>query len=993
MLTDDLLDRLYDPDLDTFLADVARSVPADAADGAVAHARVWHARRHAAVTAAFNPYRLGKGKVGGGRFAKRGDVGIPLLRDLLRGRGKARSEIHATFDKRLRKNDDWGRGDITPSNLTQWSTTAFGPRPTGADANAWDAGRRELGAFLAAIPDRTRVPSKPDTNPGDGDKVPDASGDLVDWGDRKPRAHDLATVESYEPDFSAMKYPVPKPLVEHITGGDGTRENPFTTGNVEAAAHLLANDQHVRLSSADQVSTLLDKLHADVQAMKAQGAKAPMYDLCKVTVPGTNLFCAESKGIPRIEMPQLGGIPIAGSKADALPKDANGGVDIGPAFIEHLKTLGINVTEKVVPASHLKASQNELNGAKIVGMMDAVEQGKMRPRNIFTSRDMYVVDGHHRWAANVGVSLDQGAEMNMGVNEVDADILDVLALANQFALDQGIPQAGVGHDPKSTVGGGHIPNIQPIDVTPPNAPDAAAPASPAAADGLVDWGDRKPAAYALSSNPSATGPTVRMSDDDYDALTVAGSGQTHVTGRAEDGSPIFSPERQALHDQIVEQLIAGVQPSENPIFYMLGGGPAAGKSTMLGDSRVDVPGEGEVVQIDSDHIKSLLPEYQQMVDAGDSGAASFVHEESSYLAKRVMATAFEGNLPTLLDGTGNSTASSVQKKVDGARAAGFKVTGLYATVPTEVAIQRADARGAETGRVVPHSVIEGTHASVSRIFPDLAEMFDDLMLFENSDGPNLIAEAHGPGTLQVHDQGEYDAFLAKATPNAPNVPEATAASAEGVNGPSGGGDGAPAADGTEAPEALPAVDPIPNIPPEGLDLDTAEEQVNERLRKVGLDPSKVDTAYTRPVGFERQSAVLNATDQDTADGIEHVLKGAGLDYTRNGLNIRYDGMPAAAPQAETPGQQSLLPRDQQTVTDLLQGDTSPENIAKLLKSSDLTDEQRAELHRLLDAQTGSPQTQAVAAALAVADAAAARRRDAAIAEALAIAERYRDQVS
>ena len=39
--------------------------------------------------------------------------------------------------------------------------------------------------------------------------------------------------------------------------------------------------------------------------MIAKGGKAPNFNLCNVSVTGSNLFCAESKGIPRIQMPQL----------------------------------------------------------------------------------------------------------------------------------------------------------------------------------------------------------------------------------------------------------------------------------------------------------------------------------------------------------------------------------------------------------------------------------------------------------------------------------------------------------------------------------------------------------------------------------------------------------------------------------------------------------------------------------------------------------------
>lgn len=1359
MLSDDTLASLYTPDLAEFEAAVRRSVPADAADRVAADARRWHALHTAAVTAAYQPYRLGKGKVGGGRFAKKGDLGIDILRKLLRGNGSARKDAHTVFDKKLRAPDGWGRGDLTPANLNVWATKAFGPRPQGTDGQAWDAGRRELGNYLAAIPARSRMPQAPATGggsnvPGDapdapspwrdapkGTKVESSGGstwtrkydgdspygDGTDWvvasstnnrpiyaaappadakfksapdgwtprsaeaggGNDMPGDYTIATDRgaviaevsrkdindpapaSDGPDWDAAEIgtearhngpngpewwkkvddkawelqdtedgeeqvldappdgaeidgiastpmrddlrgatadmlddsdmlgdptpeqiaanraeadaamaratgnvgtaaenaapaPIPAtrqapaptpdavgsraeadaqmaqaaatgnaaPRAQAAPQGDGSRENPFVTDDVAQAAAWLAEDKHVRLNSVEQVSTLLDKLHAEIQSIKDAGGTAPNINLCNVSVPGTNLFCAENVGKPRIQMPQLSGKPLPGSPADSLPKDPKGGVDLGPLFIEHLKSRGIMVTEKSYPASHLRASQNELLGNKVLGMMKSVQEGRMGPARIFTSRDQYVVDGHHRWAANVGADLDDGelGGLTQDVNEVDADILDVLAMANAFALQMGIPQADMA---QNDGGGGHIPNIQPLDVPEagtgdlPNAPGGAAPDGPEAGVSN-DMGTFSPI-------PTADGGiTVPMTDDDFTAMSEYGSASAHIVGRNPDGSPIFTPERQALHRKIVEELTAGVQPSDNPIFYMLGGGPAAGKSTMLGDPRVEVPGEGEVVTIDSDAIKGKLPEYQQMVADGDGSAASFAHEESSYLAKLVMGTAFDQNLPTLLDGTGNSSSKSVQKKIDAAHDAGYRVSGMYATVPTQVAIDRADARAAETGRVVPHSVIEGTHASVSAIFPELAEMFDDLMLFENSDGPKLIAEAHGPGTLQVVDQGEYDSFLAKGDsspfkpkppapdgedvtpavnapevgasndlpqrqrtkmdpaafgpmpipkgPDAPLVAEAPpddptalrqtvdaikAMTDEGTNFAVQGeakkalirtamgmqmqamylddtpgleplpfkegvaerdremlasrrvrGNGLPVTDEDRtldsaiawldkaianekagvawpdpededengSPQAAPKVEPIPNIPADGMPFDDAEEAVNERLKAAGIDPSKLDVSYPERPGFGGTEAVIRAPDTETADSIEDVLKGSGLDYTRRGNVLSYDGYPAPAARTEVPGQGDLLtgkPIEQRTATELLDGDTSPDHIREVLKRGDLTDAQRAELRRLLP----DSRADAVAAALSIAGRAAERRRYEAVAAALELAAR------
>jgi hypothetical protein len=84
----------------------------------------------------------------------------------------------------------------------------------------------------------------------------------------------------------------------------------------------------------------------------------------------------------------------------------------------------------------------ELNGTKVAAIEDVVARGGLDPnRSIFTSNDDYVVDGHHRWAATVGHDLADSdlGDVEMTVEQIDAPILDVLALAYDFAVDRGLP--------------------------------------------------------------------------------------------------------------------------------------------------------------------------------------------------------------------------------------------------------------------------------------------------------------------------------------------------------------------------------------------------------------------------------------------------------------------------------------------------------------------------------------------------------------------------
>lgn len=219
-----------------------------------------------------------------------------------------------------------------------------------------------------------------------------------------------------------------------------------TTDDIEEALQLLAEGKKVKLTSEDQVTVLLDRMLEVVNDAIEKGEKAPLYDLCNVTVENTNLFCVESKGIERIDMPQLKGVPLPGSKAAAMEPDSRGEVDLEAEFRKHLEGLGVQITDLDLPASHLKASQSELNGGKTAGIASAIENGTYDEARLFVSNDNYIVDGHHRWSASLGVDMRDGhaGDIEMPVAQIDMDILELLAEANRFAEEWGIPQSSAG---------------------------------------------------------------------------------------------------------------------------------------------------------------------------------------------------------------------------------------------------------------------------------------------------------------------------------------------------------------------------------------------------------------------------------------------------------------------------------------------------------------------------------------------------------------------
>jgi GNAT superfamily N-acetyltransferase len=223
-----------------------------------------------------------------------------------------------------------------------------------------------------------------------------------------------------------------QPLRDVVKGrahpGHGYSPSAFVDGqgrihtkDVDDAVRALYERRDVVLAQPREVSTLIEKLGKVTAEMVKLGKQAPVFDLCHVSVAKTNLFCAESKGIPRIEMPQL-------------DKDQT------KQFQHYLLSKGYTISKEKELADHLRATQNELNGAKVAANALRLQQhpDKKLPR-LIVSRDNYILDGHHRWAAVIGNDAASGKlTQHMKISRVNIGITDLLKEAEQF---------GAGHAP------------------------------------------------------------------------------------------------------------------------------------------------------------------------------------------------------------------------------------------------------------------------------------------------------------------------------------------------------------------------------------------------------------------------------------------------------------------------------------------------------------------------------------------------------------------
>ena len=250
------------------------------------------------------------------------------------------------------------------------------------------------------------------------------------------------------------------PAVKNLPGANTQieREMRSILDRVAQGEKVIVNKPKVA-TLVQEMKEKVDEIKAVRAVQKAAGVpddklqKIPDMNLCSVSVPGTNYFCADNLGVPRVKMPQLSlsadKIPD-GAPAKNFPVNQFGEINIAEHFAGYLESQGVKITDTSARSGDLRSTQSELQGDKIARNMGLIESGKM-DRSIFVSSDNYVLDGHHQWAAQLAVDNITGsvADHNVRVRQIDMPMRELLPLTLGYTAGMGVP----GADWKDTVRG------------------------------------------------------------------------------------------------------------------------------------------------------------------------------------------------------------------------------------------------------------------------------------------------------------------------------------------------------------------------------------------------------------------------------------------------------------------------------------------------------------------------------------------------------------
>jgi predicted ABC-type ATPase len=225
----------------------------------------------------------------------------------------------------------------------------------------------------------------------------------------------------------------------------------------------------------------------------------------------------------------------------------------------------------------------------------------------------------------------------------------------------------------------------------------------------------------------------------------------------------WSRERNRIQGAIVADLYeqAGDVPCAGHAI-IAGGLGGAGKSTVLSShAGIDL---SQYFTINPDSIKAemakrgLIPSVEGL---SPMEASELVHEESSFIAKRLALRATADQKNVIWDIT-MSSLESTEKRIDDLRGAGYSVDGIFVDIPVETSVRRAESRHRSDheeyragiglgGRYVPPEVIRAQAdddwgSKNRKTFETVRHRFDHWSRYDNSlDGrPPVLAETSEP---------------------------------------------------------------------------------------------------------------------------------------------------------------------------------------------------------------------------------------------------------
>eukprot|EP00929_Paragymnodinium_shiwhaense_P118126 TRINITY_DN8984_c0_g1_i1.p1 TRINITY_DN8984_c0_g1~~TRINITY_DN8984_c0_g1_i1.p1 ORF type:complete len:750 (+),score=129.74 TRINITY_DN8984_c0_g1_i1:99-2348(+) len=185
----------------------------------------------------------------------------------------------------------------------------------------------------------------------------------------------------------------------------------------------------------------------------------------------------------------------------------------------------------------------------------------------------------------------------------------------------------------------------------------------------------------------------------------------------------YTERRQLWQDRMVARVARCTSPTSRPWVVFTCGAMGAGKGhTMNWLSKQNFFPLEDIVHIDPDHFKRLMPEWEGYTTHNQLEAGTMCHQESGLLQELAQEVALERSQNVWIDGSLRDHVWYTQVFADiRARFPKYRIAIFYVYCSIEEVLRRAEQRGHDTGRFIPEAKLrssaEETRLSITKLAP------------------------------------------------------------------------------------------------------------------------------------------------------------------------------------------------------------------------------------------------------------------------------------
>ncbi len=197
----------------------------------------------------------------------------------------------------------------------------------------------------------------------------------------------------------------------------------------------------------------------------------------------------------------------------------------------------------------------------------------------------------------------------------------------------------------------------------------------------------------------------------------------------------YTKERQIWQDNVVKGIALRQAPQTHPWLVFTCGAMGSGKGYALRwmSSNNIFPLE-EIVHIDPDHCKSLMPEWKGYVEANSLNAGGLCHKESGFIQELCEKVSLICRQNTWIDGSlADHGWWSQWINICREKFPWYRIAIFYIYCTPDKVFERALARGKKTGRYVPNEILQSSIDKTAKSVEILGPMADFLAIINNNE--------------------------------------------------------------------------------------------------------------------------------------------------------------------------------------------------------------------------------------------------------------------